>query len=382
MSHYNNLMECMASFSALHGKEIVESVIDKISRFIASEDDIHMCSRCLLYDRNTIDGITPCRYACNRAYCNDCIVSLGGKCACGGRICESEDVDRIRKLTVGGVSDEESESDNSCKDEELIDVPTLGVYNENDQLMLRRYFESVKDFVVFDEDAKEDIYDQLADPAGVFGHADNIRYICKKLGCPIPDWFVKKYQHLFNSAEWPKEWAHCEGRTNVPSSHTLEPCVEEEEPIDKESESILDGIYSCENLHATLSELNAKELKPTKSFDMILKLQKHALSLPEYPKLDSLWRHYKGGLYKVKFLSMRENDQAILVNYLHCNDDNTLPMLWSRPAIEWNTPVGMDLKPRYTAEKTWNNVFQVDATPLSLPGKTVESLLAIGREKL
>jgi hypothetical protein len=54
-----------------------------------------------------------------------------------------------------------------------------------------------------------------------------------------------------------------------------------------------------------------------------------------YPEPNKLYRHYKGGLYKVLFLSKNTETQEILVNYqsLHFGSYH------SRPLDSWNESV-------------------------------------------
>jgi len=53
---------------------------------------------------------------------------------------------------------------------------------------------------------------------------------------------------------------------------------------------------------------------------------------PSYPEVGLTYRHYKGGLYKVEFLSNHSETDEILVNYrsLHFGSYH------SRPLDEWN----------------------------------------------
>jgi hypothetical protein len=59
-----------------------------------------------------------------------------------------------------------------------------------------------------------------------------------------------------------------------------------------------------------------------------------------YPEPNKLYRHYKGGLYKVLFLSKNTETQEILVNYqsLHFGSYH------SRPLDSWNESVIIDGK--------------------------------------
>ena len=53
-----------------------------------------------------------------------------------------------------------------------------------------------------------------------------------------------------------------------------------------------------------------------------------------YPELNKIYRHYKGGLYEVLFLSRHTETEEVLVNYrsLHFGS------YYSRPLDEWNKP--------------------------------------------
>lgn len=59
-----------------------------------------------------------------------------------------------------------------------------------------------------------------------------------------------------------------------------------------------------------------------------------------YPEPNKLYRHYKGGLYKVLFLSKNTETQEILVNYqsLHFGSYH------SRPLESWNETAIIDGK--------------------------------------
>ncbi len=50
----------------------------------------------------------------------------------------------------------------------------------------------------------------------------------------------------------------------------------------------------------------------------------------------SLWRHYKGGLYRVLSLALREEDKAQLVLYTLVPLPGKDPgPVWCRPLMEW-----------------------------------------------
>jgi hypothetical protein len=52
-----------------------------------------------------------------------------------------------------------------------------------------------------------------------------------------------------------------------------------------------------------------------------------------YPTPNKLYRHYKGGLYKVLFLSKNTETDEILVNY----QSILFGSYYSRPLDSWNT---------------------------------------------
>lgn len=52
------------------------------------------------------------------------------------------------------------------------------------------------------------------------------------------------------------------------------------------------------------------------------------------PEVGSLWKHYKGGVYKVKGYSLSEqNDKMIMI--LYQNHREPLPLPWNRPLNEF-----------------------------------------------
>ena len=63
--------------------------------------------------------------------------------------------------------------------------------------------------------------------------------------------------------------------------------------------------------------------------------------MTSYPKPQGVYRHYKGGLYRVLFLSTHSETKEVLVNYqsLHFGS------YYSRPLSSWNEEV--DQKPRF-----------------------------------
>lgn len=68
----------------------------------------------------------------------------------------------------------------------------------------------------------------------------------------------------------------------------------------------------------------------------------------QYPKPGGIYRHYKGGLYEVLFLSKHTETNEILVNYksLHFGS------FYSRPLDSWNKkPDDDSFLKRFTLEK-------------------------------
>jgi hypothetical protein len=63
--------------------------------------------------------------------------------------------------------------------------------------------------------------------------------------------------------------------------------------------------------------------------------------MQEYPRPGGVYKHYKGGLYRVLFLSKHSETEEILVNYqsLHFGS------YYSRPLDSWNLKVNK--KPRF-----------------------------------
>ncbi len=67
----------------------------------------------------------------------------------------------------------------------------------------------------------------------------------------------------------------------------------------------------------------------------------------QYPKPGGIYRHYKGGLYEVLFLSKHTETDEILVNYksLHFGS------FYSRPLDSWNEKLDNSESTRFTLEK-------------------------------
>lgn len=61
---------------------------------------------------------------------------------------------------------------------------------------------------------------------------------------------------------------------------------------------------------------------------------------PSVPKPRSLWRHYKGDVYKVDNIGIRESTKELEVCY-HAVD-KSLAWFWIRPVSEWNQLVIRD----------------------------------------
>lgn len=73
---------------------------------------------------------------------------------------------------------------------------------------------------------------------------------------------------------------------------------------------------------------------------LLLHRQEEILTQPsdQVPKPRSIWRHYKGDLYSVKRLVMRESTEEIDVCYKKF-ENSPLLFNWSRPLKEWNEMV-------------------------------------------
>jgi hypothetical protein len=67
----------------------------------------------------------------------------------------------------------------------------------------------------------------------------------------------------------------------------------------------------------------------------------------QYPVPGGIYRHYKGGLYEVLFLSKHTETDEVLVNYksLHFGS------FYSRPLNSWNTKPDNSGFNRFTLEK-------------------------------
>ncbi len=68
----------------------------------------------------------------------------------------------------------------------------------------------------------------------------------------------------------------------------------------------------------------------------------------QYPKPGGIYRHYKGGLYEVLFLSKHTETDEILVTYKSIHFGS----YYSRPLESWNKPVDLNTNSkRFTLEK-------------------------------
>ena len=67
-----------------------------------------------------------------------------------------------------------------------------------------------------------------------------------------------------------------------------------------------------------------------------------------YPDPNTLWRHYKGGLYEIMFLSKHTESDEVLVNYrsLHFGSYNSRPLDVFKDMVISD---GMEV-PRFTPE--------------------------------
>lgn len=67
--------------------------------------------------------------------------------------------------------------------------------------------------------------------------------------------------------------------------------------------------------------------------------------MTQYPEPGGIYRHYKGGLYKVLFLSKHTETEEILVNYKSIHFGS----YYSRPLSSWNETTS-DGKQRFRLE--------------------------------
>lgn len=58
---------------------------------------------------------------------------------------------------------------------------------------------------------------------------------------------------------------------------------------------------------------------------------------PSVPKPQSLWQHYKGDIYKVEYVGIRESTEELEICYRAV--ENPLICFWIRPLSEWNQKV-------------------------------------------
>jgi hypothetical protein len=71
------------------------------------------------------------------------------------------------------------------------------------------------------------------------------------------------------------------------------------------------------------------------------------LQISDTPKVNSLWKHYKGGIYIIQGLCLSENDENIHI--LYSSTTNPLPIPWSRSIKDWHSQIYKDGKliPRF-----------------------------------
>jgi len=70
--------------------------------------------------------------------------------------------------------------------------------------------------------------------------------------------------------------------------------------------------------------------------------------MKEYPTPGSIYKHYKGGLYKVLHLSTHTETGEILVNYQSIHFGS----YYSRPLDEWNKQVDNSDSTRFTLQNS------------------------------
>lgn len=57
----------------------------------------------------------------------------------------------------------------------------------------------------------------------------------------------------------------------------------------------------------------------------------------DLPAIGSVWKHYKGELYKVRGTALEEATERVVVIYN--SDETILPIPWTRPLEEWHEKV-------------------------------------------
>lgn len=70
------------------------------------------------------------------------------------------------------------------------------------------------------------------------------------------------------------------------------------------------------------------------NIDIIEEKQRVIINKIDVPKPGSIWQHYKGDLYLIEGLVMKESTEEIEVCY--SNVKRPLPIPWTRPLSEWN----------------------------------------------
>lgn len=76
-----------------------------------------------------------------------------------------------------------------------------------------------------------------------------------------------------------------------------------------------------------------------RDFAAILDRQSKLLSHPSLPRLYSVWRHYKGGLYMITGYVMKESTEDLEICYTNINHSLLLP--WIRPFSQWHELVSL-----------------------------------------
>ncbi len=72
------------------------------------------------------------------------------------------------------------------------------------------------------------------------------------------------------------------------------------------------------------------------AFDLRVQLEEK-LNHPSVPRAQSLWKHYKGAVYRVYCVGVRESTKELEVCY-HASE-SFFKFLWVRPLSEWNEMV-------------------------------------------
>lgn len=89
---------------------------------------------------------------------------------------------------------------------------------------------------------------------------------------------------------------------------------------------------------AILRGMPRKHLGPAGQALMAAMDPKELPPLPDFPPPGTIFRHYKGGLYRFRFLAYREQDLEVMVVYSSAEDWGQ--PIFVRPLSEWQDWVG------------------------------------------